>query len=674
MDDNTTPTVSNTDRRTSFMNTSATGPGARPTMQSMTTAIHVPSTATEGDSTLVGSVAAESSAHATQQQQQNQHQHQHQTASPLLENGKMMAIDADVLLPFADRPTEVKELLEQEERNKGLLDMLKDTFDPPRAGQQTSEGETQGDQGGKVAEDTDDSKRRWTWQELQSHLSLPRSELGDQDWIDKLKAHIYPVSQLLWERLRACLGVDVDDERGGDKYEELSGDFFEAPGFLGGENPLPPPPIATTTADGQSVNLSPRAILQQHGGTESPMTSSGRASPSPSGGNALALTGASVPSGPIISPGVTARDFATSPFIASSSSGGGAAPSPGRMHRRTSSGSSSSFRRSFAMSSISENAEEPASSNMRSNERGLVTPSDPEDTSISEAQPMPSASVLKVPTGLPGDPLARSPNLASSLDTQSVASSPLLSSSNPRPPRVELGNLLRLKGAGLDPNSFLQGSALSSASGSTIAGSIVSPSQHSFASVHPGQGGGFALSPGNVTPSSPALGSAQQDAFNGSLNIDGSGASALGLSNGTGPLTDDAGASPSMQGVLPMPKTSFSTSFNNYKAEFLNSIGSHERTQASDARHGDEYAVFESDDGESIGTSTRSTGRGPGVSEFLSFNQGHSPQTRTCRCACCLPNSADLDSSISTTDALLLLQSRHPPAPRAHHKLLLQQP
>ena len=156
-------------------------------------------------------------------------------------------IEQDILLPFSDRPSEVKTLLEDEPLNCALLDMLKETFAP----RQASSG--------------------WTYAELQACLAVPRNQLCDQDWIDELRAHVAPRSSVLWERLRACLGIDVDDERGGDKFEPLSSDIFvpmlENAEMDDDDGTTPGSDVTTPGVDDYltASHLSPRAVLRTYG-------------------------------------------------------------------------------------------------------------------------------------------------------------------------------------------------------------------------------------------------------------------------------------------------------------------------------------------------------------------------------------------------------------------------
>ena len=251
------------------------------------------------------------------------------TTSPTLH---MIPIEADILLPFADRPTEVEELLVQHTKNKSLYDLLKEIFTvksshvpfredlspkikklpnahssiaslPSTSSLHTAEDPSRRSSGSTLRPQSPGVGEKWVWEDVQNHLATPRQAMPDQEWIDTLKRHVSPRSQLLWERLRACLGVDVDDERGCDRYEPLSSDIVIQPEPDGITRPI--------------LDTTPRTVSQ----------------------------------GSIKSPVIMARPCANPSM--NSDSEGSVSKSPARNHRRTSS-SSSSFRRSFAMSSIHE--------------------------------------------------------------------------------------------------------------------------------------------------------------------------------------------------------------------------------------------------------------------------------------------------------------------------------
>lgn len=331
----------------------------------------------------------------------------------------MVPIDADILLPFADRPAEVKELLEQQPKNKGLFDLLKEAFTPKRATALSPDASMTASPLGSPAStpgrapsptkesdapqhsnalqsfrerdrhsrhDSLDSvttvspapaltsltagasaasSARWSFDDLQKHLAAPRSQFCDQEWIDVLKAHVYPRSQLLWERLRACLGVDVDDEQGEDKFEPLSSDIYpdeagsdqaqysasQASSFLPAN-----PEVDLKPASLPDSALSPRALLQNYPSLQTATQEMPNPfSPRPTSGVASSISPATGRRSPAL-PAISNASQSASASQGASSDANGPNPankSPARMHRRTSSGGSS-FRRSFTMSSIHE--------------------------------------------------------------------------------------------------------------------------------------------------------------------------------------------------------------------------------------------------------------------------------------------------------------------------------
>jgi len=207
-------------------------------------------------------------------------------------NSKIIPVNEDILLPFVDRPVEVRELLEEEARNRGLCDRLKEVFAPHRTPFSPSQNTTTTpslsfssstsnplpeSSSSSSSEGGNNNKHTTTWKDVESVLYKAREEMPDQEWIDTLKSLIFPRSTALWERLRACLGIDVDDEQGGDKYEELSSDFNPTGPSSAYFNPPPavPPTSGSDVFSFVSPNrvpaptlpedmLSPRAVLRTH--------------------------------------------------------------------------------------------------------------------------------------------------------------------------------------------------------------------------------------------------------------------------------------------------------------------------------------------------------------------------------------------------------------------------
>ena len=412
------------------------------------------------------------------------------TISP--SHSTLIPIAADILLPFADRPAEIKELLEQESRNRDLYDLLKDTFaikvsfshgpsspspNSSRYGhssQPLSQLMTTNTPNRKNSDSTVTAispgsavNTKWNWEDVETHLEASRESLPDQEWIDILKSQVYPRSHLLWERLRACLGVDVDDERGGDRYEALSSDIVVQPEPDGIVSP--------------NVQLSPRAILQQQQQNNNVSSREGVALPDAS---VVPLSRNSIehpnPFSPPISTAATLGGGGSSSMESSSSSfspsgagffgkdgsrssshasihdsGGSGSKSPARNHRRTSSGGSN-FRRSFAMSSINEEK-----------------PTERFDDNASESD-----------TEEPYLPMTDSNNSSWSNSPKTQESSARNSwQAHDSREKVEMGSLLRLKGHSVDPGiPSVESSSASAAGTTTSSGTLNSLGLHIGAS------------------------------------------------------------------------------------------------------------------------------------------------------------------------------------------------
>lgn len=501
----------------------------------------------------------------------------------------VMAIDADILLPFADRPSEVMDLLERVPKNRGLFDLLRDIFTPKDSS--TSSASSSSASGATSPGGTE----RWVFSDVQKHLTTPREQLCDQDWIDILKAHVYPRSSILWERLRACLGVDVDDERGGDRYEELSSDIVMHPSPRLDAQPVSSPttPGASSAYSGGGVPqslashlMSPRTVLStQMGGMnlQPPPTSASNLSISPGTPNYSAVfsdTSASSLASPrqpfhTIGGGLSSASSGTrSPAREQgpTPSTGGTGSAMPRNHRRTSSGSSG-FRRSLTMSSISENApvndfthNPPDEDERADDDRAFY------ETAMSPPAPSSSNST---------------PAMTPSNSSQGLAG------------RVGLGDLLRLRGYPVDSIASIgssdaagAGLAYSSSSSSTGTTPAVSPQSAKIGLY----GSTNAQAPGHLpppSPMSPSLGSSPGSAFGAGTGA----SSALGLSLGSA-SSGRGGPAAGGVGSVGRPSPGFSSHRDARRTSY------------------DEYAaVFESSDGESMsGRSVgRSLGRGPGM-------------------------------------------------------------
>ena len=541
-------------------------------------------------------------------------------------------IDADIILPFADRPEEIKELLEVEPKNLGLYEQLKETFSPSLSSSTSNNG-------------------RWSFSDLVTHLRTPREEMADQDFIDLLKASVQPRSQLLWERLRACLGVDVDDERGMDRFEELSSDIMHY------EDPDAPSAAAAEIQPRslQDYLLSPRAVLQQQnsqnqtGGSVNnglQLPNIGAVAPPPgsspggfSGMSVSPLSGSSflghspnsqpggLPTATLehpnpLSPRQVLSALPSAPNASANACGGGggvggtpsatavsSSPSP-RNHRRTSSGSSG-FRRSMQMSSINEDSPVTDFNDDHHHHHRPSRPSSSDGggggafgwgrrASSSEDDSTGTGSYDSSPMMSPSSSYQGGLNNLSSPSTAAGA-------------RVGLGDLLRLKGHPLDgspttsatiqaagghPSSGsvghalglgntgtgnMQGSALASSFGSTLSSSVT-PAFNPLAASQ---------IPGHLPPVSPDIAS-----YAGT-------ASSLGLSLGGTSASAGGGITASYSATSPARSRTFSNL---------------PRTPSSAGNDGFTN-VFESEDGESIRSFSRGrpggvgsgTGPGPGV-------------------------------------------------------------
>lgn len=123
-----------------------------------------------------------------------------------LEPVEYVLLADDTLLPFVDRPEEVKDLLEHHS-NAPMIKLLKAAFPklPLREHWQAL------------------SPDQWYWDEFMRHLTLlSRVECPDYAWIFRARQAVRARSVALWEKLGVCLGCD--------------GDLLNA----GGEDGLPP--------------------------------------------------------------------------------------------------------------------------------------------------------------------------------------------------------------------------------------------------------------------------------------------------------------------------------------------------------------------------------------------------------------------------------------------------
>ncbi|KAJ9473900.1 hypothetical protein PHBOTO_003972 [Pseudozyma hubeiensis] len=98
--------------------------------------------------------------------------------------------DHGILLPFLDRPTEVKELLFDTKANEALLYKLCSVF------------------GGNLDQPTQRGKdERWD-EMLELLIELDRPLLDDEDWLIRLESLVMERSPSLWAQLARCLGAE----------------------------------------------------------------------------------------------------------------------------------------------------------------------------------------------------------------------------------------------------------------------------------------------------------------------------------------------------------------------------------------------------------------------------------------------------------------------------------
>lgn len=111
-----------------------------------------------------------------------------------LEPVEYVQLDDETLLPFVDRPIEVKELSEHHS-NSALFKLLKAAFpkSPLRQHWQALAPE------------------EWYWDEFMQHLTrLSRIECPDYAWIFRARQAVRARSVALWEKIGVCLGCDGD--------------------------------------------------------------------------------------------------------------------------------------------------------------------------------------------------------------------------------------------------------------------------------------------------------------------------------------------------------------------------------------------------------------------------------------------------------------------------------
>jgi len=111
-----------------------------------------------------------------------------------LEPVDYVQLDDDTLLPFVDRPAEVKELLHYPSNEK-MFKALRAAFPktPARDDWQRSKPE------------------EWSWDEFCKHLTVvTRAESPDYAWVFLARQAVRQRSVALWEKVGVCLGCDGD--------------------------------------------------------------------------------------------------------------------------------------------------------------------------------------------------------------------------------------------------------------------------------------------------------------------------------------------------------------------------------------------------------------------------------------------------------------------------------
>lgn len=123
------------------------------------------------------------------------------------------------LLPFLDRPREVKDLLSRPVTSR-LFILLAQTF-PVRT---------------PAANDADPAS--WTYSQLEHWLTQTgRDKVGDVEWVQKAKLCISARSELIWERVKAALGVPPELDGSFDHQTDMqSGGPDKTEGILDDED------------------------------------------------------------------------------------------------------------------------------------------------------------------------------------------------------------------------------------------------------------------------------------------------------------------------------------------------------------------------------------------------------------------------------------------------------
>ena len=142
-----------------------------------------------------------------------------ETKSAALEPVEYVQLDDETLLPYVDRPSEVKELMDHP-GNVKIFEMLRAAF-PKQAARK---------------EWKDIQPTEWFWDELVLHLAtIDRIECPDYAWVLRARLAVRRRSVALWEKVGTCLGCDdrllqagAEDPDGGATWGGLEDDDYHS--------------------------------------------------------------------------------------------------------------------------------------------------------------------------------------------------------------------------------------------------------------------------------------------------------------------------------------------------------------------------------------------------------------------------------------------------------------
>ncbi|KII87494.1 hypothetical protein PLICRDRAFT_43143 [Plicaturopsis crispa FD-325 SS-3] len=129
----------------------------------------------------------------------------------------------DVYLPFVDRPGEVAALINSAPSSK-LFSLLAQTFTPFTASPRPvpDSPATPADVDLKALPD---DATKWTYAQLVAHLTrITREEVPDAPWTKRARVCIRTHSELIWERVKAALGVPPELDGDGEESEDDKSD------------------------------------------------------------------------------------------------------------------------------------------------------------------------------------------------------------------------------------------------------------------------------------------------------------------------------------------------------------------------------------------------------------------------------------------------------------------